>query len=100
MTVSELMSYIRALPPTEQVRLFQLLEELLYAEAAPFALGDTPEERLLYAMTIEAEPSNSPRPQIEVVRERVHPFWHLLEVATAPVPVLKLQLRWLRRMGF
>lgn len=100
MTVSELMSSIRALPLTEQMRLFQLLEEMLYAEAAPLAAGDTPEERLLHIMTIEAEPSNSPRLQVEVVREQVHPLWHLLEVATAPVPVLSLHLKWLRRMGF
>lgn len=100
MTVSELMSSIRALPLTEQMRLFQLLEEMLYAEATPLAVGDTPEARLLHIMTMEAEPRNTPNLQIDVVREQVDPLWHWLEVATAPVPVLSLHLRWLRKMGF
>jgi hypothetical protein len=100
MTISELMSSIRALPPAEQMRLFHQLEELLYAEAPPLALGDSPEAALLDLMTIEAEPGNAHGRQIEGVRERVHPLWNLLEMATAPAPVLNLHLKWLRKMGF
>lgn len=100
MTVSELLSHIRALPLAEQIRLFQSLEELLYTEAAPLAVGDTPEARLLHLMTIEAEREPSPAVHIEVIREQVHPLWQWLDAATAPVPVLKLHLKWLRKMGF
>lgn len=100
MTVSELLSHIRALPLAEQIRLFQLLEELLYAEAAPLAVGDSPEARLLHLMTMEAESGTALGVPIEVVHARVDPLWQWLDAATAPVPVLKLHLKWLKRMGF
>ncbi len=101
MTVSELMSSIRALPPSEQVRLFHLLEAMLYTEATPLASGDSSVDALFATLAVDpAVPSAALQPRIEVIREPANPIWHLLEVATSPVPVLSLQLKWLRRLGF